>query len=136
VHIVDLIALCAAALVLLVIVSILARQRFMLRAPGAIPVALRLTQRSSRWQYGVARYVAEELRWYRSLGFGTRPTRVVRRGELSVLGRRAPVESERMSLPAHAVIVDCRDPAGELAFAFGEGAYTGFVSWLESAPLS
>ena len=39
-HIVDLIVVCAAVLVLLACALVLARQRFMLRAPGAIPVAL------------------------------------------------------------------------------------------------
>lgn len=134
VHIVDIIAACAAVVVLLGIIAILARQRFMLRAPGTTPVAFR--SRGPRWQYGVARYVGGELRWYRSLGVGTRPSRVVRRGELIVLGRRGLLEAERTSLASRTVIVDCRDSAGDIALAFGEGAYTGFVSWLESAPMN
>jgi hypothetical protein len=134
VHIVEILAACAAALVLLAILGILARQRFMLRAPGTVPVAFRA--RTTRWQYGVARYVAGELRCYRSLGLGTRPTRVMLRGDLAVLGRRGPYPSERGSLPPRAVIVDCRDADGDVALAFGEGAYTGFVSWLESAPMN
>lgn len=133
-HIVEILAGCAAALVLLGILGILARQRFMLRAPGTVPVAFRW--RGPRWQYGVARYVASELRCYRSLGVGTRPSRVVRRAELIVLARRGPIEAERGSLPPHAVIVDCRDSAGDISLAFGQGAYTGFVSWLESAPMN
>ena len=50
-HIVDLIVVCAAAVVLVLFLLILARQRFMLRAPGTTPVAVR--SRTSRWQYGV-----------------------------------------------------------------------------------
>lgn len=133
-HIVEILAAGAAALILVAILAILARQRFMLRAPGTIPVAFRA--RTPRWQYGVARYVAGELRFYRSLGLGTRPSRVMRRGELIVLGRRRPIEAERGSLPPRAIVVDCRDGAGELALAFSEGAYNGFVSWLESAPMN
>lgn len=133
-HILEILAGCAAALVLIAIVAILARQRFMLRAPGTVPVAFR--SRTPRWQYGVARYAAGDLRCYRSLGLGTRPTRVLRRSDLTVLGRRGPLASERGSLPPRAVIVDCRDTHGEVALAFGEGAYTGFVSWLESAPMT
>lgn len=133
-HALEILGGCAAALVLIAILAILARQRFMLQAPGTIPVALRA--RTPRWQYGVARFVAGELRFYRSLGWGTRPSRVMRRGELTVLGRRRPVAAERGSLPPRAVVVDCRDAAGDVALAFSEGAYTGFVSWLESAPLN
>lgn len=133
-HFLEILGGCAAALVLIVILAILARQRFMLRAPGTIPVAFRA--RTPRWQYGVARFVAGELRWYRSLGLGTRPSRIVRRGDLTVLARRSPEPAEAGALPARAVIVECRDGAGDLSFAFSEGAYTGFVSWLESAPTS
>ena len=133
-HILEILGACAAALVLLTILGILARQRFMLRAPGTVPVAFRTG--TTRWQYGVARYDAGELRCYRSLGLGTRPTRVIRRSELTVLARRGPYPSERGSIPPRAVIVDCRDAAGDVVLAFGEGAYTGFVSWLESAPMN
>jgi hypothetical protein len=132
VHIIDITVLCAAVLVLIVCVLVLARQRFMLRAPGTIPVALRPAV-GSRWQYGVARYVSGELRWYRSLGLGTRPNRVLQRRDLSVLSRRSPVPSELTSLPSTAVIVECRDGDVDLVLALGESAYTGFVSWLESS---
>ena len=71
-HILEILAGCAAALVLpRVFAAILARQRFMLRAPGTVPVAFR--SRTPRWQYGVARYAADDLRCYRSLRLGTQP---------------------------------------------------------------
>src|SRR6185436_800054 len=63
VHIVDIVVLCVAAVVLLGCAIILARQRFMLRAPGSLPVAMRPAP-AARWQYGVARYAGGELRWY------------------------------------------------------------------------
>jgi Protein of unknown function (DUF2550) len=136
VHTVDVILVCAAVAVLLVCLLVLARQRFMLRAPGAIPVAL-LPGNTARWQYGVVRFAGEELRWYRSLGLATRPNRVLQRRDVTVVGRRAPLRSEQQSLPATAVVVQCRDGGTELSLALGEGAYTGFVSWLEaSAPMT
>jgi hypothetical protein len=134
-HIVDLIVVCAAAVVLVLFLLILARQRFMLRAPGTTPVAVR--SRTSRWQYGVARYAGNELRWYRSLGVGTRPSRVLRRSQVHVIGRRSPVDSELQALPATAVVVECQDGDTQTVLAFGEGAYNGFVSWLEaSSPMA
>jgi hypothetical protein len=133
VHIVDVVVVCAVVAVLLGIVSVLARQRFMLRAAGTIPLAIR--SRSSRWQYGVGRYSGAELQWYRSLGLATRPSRVLDRSQLTVVSRRSPVDAELHSLPASAVIVQCRLGEGDAVLALGESAYTGFVSWLEaSAP--
>lgn len=135
-HIVDIIVLCAAVLVLLACVLVLARQRFMLRAPGSIPVAL-LPGAATRWQYGVGRYAGNELRWYRSLGVGTRPNRVLQRRDVTVVSRRSPLQSEQQALPPSAVVVQCRDGATDVSLALGESAYTGFVSWLEaSAPMA
>ena len=131
-HIIDVIVVCAAVVVLLLCAAVLARQRFMLRAPGTIPVALRPTS-AVRWQYGVARYAGGELRWYRSLGLATRPSRVLQRRDVQVLSRRAPLQEEASSLPASAVVIECRDGEEELFLALGESAYTGFVSWLESS---
>ena len=34
---------------------------------------------------------------------------------------------------AGAVIVELRDSGGPITLGLGEGAYTGFVSWLESS---
>lgn len=135
-HIVDIVVLCVAAAILLGCAIILARQRFMLRAPGSLPVALRPAP-AARWQYGVARYVGGELRWYRSLGFGTRPSRVLNRRDVRVVGHRSPEPQESGSLPATAIVVDLLDDGTEVALALSDGAYTGFVSWLESsAPMT
>ena len=131
-HTVDIIAACVAVLVVVIFMAILARQRYMLRSTGAMPLAM---QRGTRWLYGVARYQGGELRFYRALGVGTRPTRVLRRGQVEVLGRRAPYESERGSLPQSVVVVECRVEGETVSFALGESAFTGFVSWLESAPI-
>jgi hypothetical protein len=130
VHTFDAIVVCTAVVVLVVFAAILARQRQMLRTAGALPMAL---QRGHRWLYGIGRYQDGELRFYRALGWGTRPTRVLRRGRVEVLGRRSPVEAESGSLPPTSVVVECRADGETLAFAIGESAFTGFVSWLESS---
>lgn len=134
-HTVDVIAVCAAVVVLVICGLILARQRYMLRVSGGIPLAVRAS--GNRWLYGIARYIGGELRWYRSFGLGTRPTRVFRRAELRIVGHRPPVGEETRSLPATAVIVDCRVGSGSVLIALSEGAFTGFISWIESsAPLT
>ena len=131
-HIIDIVVVCLAIAVLLLCALVLARQRFMLRAGGTIPVALRPTP-GSRWQYGVGRYAGGELRWYRSLGVGTRPNRVLQRRSVRVIARQEPGQADLQSLPASAVVVECRDGDTPLFLALGESAYTGFVSWLESS---
>ena len=106
-------------------------------AASRAPQSWLLPGAAVRWQYGVARYSGGELRWYRSLGFGTRPNRVLQRREVTVLGRRSPLPAEKQSLPATAIVVQCRDGEQDLSLALGESAYTGFVSWLEaSAPMA
>jgi hypothetical protein len=130
VHTVDLIVMCTAGVMVVVSAAILARQRHMLRSTGAVPLAM---QRGHRWLYGVGRYNGSELRFYRALGVGTRPSRVLRRGRVEVLGRREPSDSERGSLPSTVVVFECRVEDETVAFAIGESAFTGFVSWLESS---
>jgi len=133
VHVIDLVVVCTAVVLLGACAAVLARQRYMLRAAGAIPVALR--GHGSGWQYGIGRYSGSELRWYRSLGLGTRPSRVFRRGQLAVLSSRQPDGAELSALPASAIVVTCRVGPEETVLALGNSAYTGFVSWLEaSAP--
>ena len=130
----DLTIAIVLLLAVIVLACIVARQRQMLRTAGAIPLA---TRRGNRWLYGVGRYAGNELRWYRAIGIGTRPSRVLRRNDLRVVGQRPPTQSERTQLPESAVVVECRDSAGEVTIALADGAYTGFVSWLEaSAPRS
>lgn len=134
-HVADVVAVCAVGVVFVLMCAVLARQRFMLRAPGALPVAVR--RGSHRWTYGIARFAGNELRWYRALGMGTKPTFSLRRPDLRILHHRAPRNAELSSLPATVRVVECRDDAGDtLVLAFSESAFTGFVSWLEAAPRS
>jgi hypothetical protein len=134
-HTVDVALVCVAALVVVSLVMIVSRQRYLLRSAGAFPLAVR--GRGQRWMYGIARYVGGELRWYRSLGFATRPSRVLRRSELAMVSRRAPTDSELQAMPSTAVIVECRDGPTAVVLALGGSAFTGFVSWLESsAPMT
>ena len=56
--VVDLIFAIALILVVIVLASIVARQRQMLRSAGAIPLA---TRRGSRWLYGVGRYCGQRI---------------------------------------------------------------------------
>ena len=129
-HTFDLIVVCTAVVFVVVFAVILARQRYMLNSTGALPMAV---HRGNRWLYGIGRYQQGELRFYRAMGWGTRPTRVLRRGRVEVLTRRAPLPGESGVLPPTSVVVECRADGEPLEFAIGESAFTGFVSWLESS---
>jgi hypothetical protein len=129
----DTIGVVLVLLVVLWLALIIARQRYMVRSPGGIPLAVR--GRGTRWRYGIGRYAGEELQWFGVLGLGTRPSRSLQRNELEVIGRHQVSADDRAALPAGAVIVELRDSLGSITLGLGEGAYTGFVSWLEaSAP--
>lgn len=130
-HIVDVVAVCVTVIAVIACAVVLARQRYMVRAVGAIPMAV--LSANGRWLYGIGRYAGAQLRWYRSLGLGTRPSRVLWRAQLQVVGHRAPGPDESRALPAGAVIVDCRVGAEELVLALGQGAFTGFISWIEAS---
>jgi hypothetical protein len=135
VHTLDVVLACAVVVTIALLTAVLARQRYMLRVGGGQPVAVQV--RGNRWIYGIGRYAGSELRWYRAIGFGTRPTRSLDRGELTLLRRRAPTAAELNALPATAVIVECRYGDGGATLAFGESGFTGFISWLEaSSPTS
>lgn len=135
-HVVDVVAVAVVAVVVVLFAAVLARQRYVLRGVGGIPLALKAVRPTpKRWLYGVAQYHGDELRWYRALGVGTRPTRTLRRGALEVVGQRPPAPDEVSALPASATVVEVRDRAGTVLLGFGDGAVTGFLSWLEaSAP--
>jgi len=132
-HLVDIVAVCVIAVLAFVLIATIARQRWMLHAGGAIPLAVRRSE--SRWVYGVARYAGGQLRWYRALGIGTRPSRVFERSQVVVVSHRKPTAAEQSVLAPTAVVVDCLDGSSRVVLALGESAFTGFVSWLEaSAP--
>lgn len=134
-HAVDIVAACTAVLLVIMFSLVLARQRYMLRVAGGQPVAVMV--RNERWVYGIGRYSGGEFRWYRALGLGTRPTKVLDRDRLSIMSHRPPRPSEQNALPSSAVVVECRYGEGFAVLAFGEDGFTGFVSWLEaSAPRS
>jgi hypothetical protein len=136
VHTLDVILVWLVALIAIAFVAVVVRQRYMLRAGGAIPLAIR--RHDARWSYGVARYYGGELRWFRAFGIGRRPKRVFVRSTMIMRSHRAPTTEELKSLPANAVVVECLVGTSSWTFAFGESAFTGFVSWLEAAsgPLS
>ena len=127
-----------ALLVLVVgaVVGVVVRRRWLSRAFGTFDCSLRtrLGPHGKGWRLGVARYEADRIEWFRVFSPSVRPRQVLRRSELDVQERRKPSGAEAFSVMSGFVIVRCRRGAGVVELAMSEQSYTGFASWLESAP--
>jgi hypothetical protein len=128
-----------AALVLLVLLGLIClalRRRFLTRRGGTFDLSLRLrpTTHGKGWSLGIGRYDGDRVEWYRVFSYAARPRRVFDRLNLEILDRRPPSGAEVFSLLSGAVIVRCRHDGEDVEFALSPDALTGFLSWVESAP--
>ena len=123
-------------LVLLGLVALALRRRFLTRSGGTFDCSLRLRPGGygKGWALGIGRYAGDSLEWYRVFSYAARPREVLARRDLEILERRPPVGPEVFSLLAGAVVVKCRHDASFVEFAMSPEALTGFLAWLESAP--
>lgn len=122
-------------LALLLLLALFARREVIGRR-GTIELSLRLNTfvRGRGWSPGIARFVGNELRWYRVFSFAPRPKRVLRRDSLVISARREPDGTEQMSLPSGWTVLALADGRGPVEIAMAPSTFTGFLSWLESAP--
>jgi hypothetical protein len=126
----------AILILLLLLGALFLRRGFIVRRGGTIPLSIRLTTLipGRGWAVGLARFVDDELRWYRMFSLSWRPRRVLRRGALAVEQRRLPNGPEQLVLPADWIIIRCLSKQTPVEIAMAEGTLTGFLSWMESAP--
>ncbi|MDG4823326.1 DUF2550 domain-containing protein [Asanoa sp. WMMD1127] len=124
------------ALLLALIVLLFARRAYYARAGGTIRCDLRLsTMLDGRgWSPGFARFVDDEMRWYRLFSFAIRPKRVLSRRGLTVAGRRLPEGQERLTMPGDWVILRCVGHQAPVEIAMALSTVTGFSSWIEAGP--
>ncbi len=128
-----------AGLVVLVLVGLVAlalRRRFLTRSGGTFDCSLRLRPGGygKGWALGIGRYAGDSLEWYRVFSYSARPRQVLSRRDLEIVDRRPPVGPEVFSLLAGAVVVKCHHDDSFVEFAMSPEALTGFLAWLESAP--
>jgi Protein of unknown function (DUF2550) len=112
------------------------RREIIARGRGTIEMSIRLsTLMAGRgWSPGVARFVGDQMRWYRVFSLAVRPRRILSRRALAVEERRAPTAAERVVLPANWVVLRCTSARVSVELAMAETTLTGFLSWLEAAP--
>lgn len=86
------------------------------------------------WAYGVARYNADRIEWFRVFSYAPRPRRVLERDRIEVLERRHPRGEEELALLSDAFVLTCSVRGTRVDLAMSEDALTGFLAWLEAAP--
>lgn len=101
-----------------------------------------------RWALGVARVTHDAVEWWRVLSLSPRPRSTWRRGALQVTASRDADPGGVPGLLAGSLVVRCAQRGGSargfqgtdgtdgavFELAMTRDAYTGFASWLESAP--
>jgi hypothetical protein len=85
-----------------------------------------------RWQPGVAQYTRDRLLWWRSLSLSPRPAHVWERSDLALVERTPLGQEDEEGRPLY--LVHCRHGEDLFQVMVSGPAYTGLVSWLESAP--
>ncbi|MFJ6198558.1 DUF2550 domain-containing protein [Micromonospora sp. NPDC092111] len=124
------------AVILAALLILFLRRALVTLSGGIIRLSVRVTTvlDGRGWSPGFARFVGDELRWYRMFSFALRPKRVLSRKELVVERRRLAEGQERLSMPADWVIIRCTSQHAPVEIAMARSTVTGFLSWLEAAP--
>jgi hypothetical protein len=120
----------------LVIGGFVARRRLLGRNAATFDCSLRkdLPRKPGGWMLGVARYEEDRLEWFRIVTVDPRPGRVLQRGRLELLEGRQPTLDEVDSILPGSVVARCSYDEEILELAMTRSDYTGFTTWLESAP--
>jgi hypothetical protein len=133
------IALAIVLLVVLPLVALALRRRWLARQGGTFECSLRLRTSSpgTGWALGVARYNDEHLEWFRFFSYSLAPKKTFLRTEVNVLDSREPDSVEAVSLYAgqRIVRIETKNPPVETwDLAMSGESLTGLLSWLEAAP--
>lgn len=105
---------------------------------GSFPCAVRT---ETGWTSGIACYGVRELQWYRVISLRALPRHTWPRAGIEVLSPARPLAASSGPVSAPPAVrrgglveVTCLIVDREWVLAMPVGAYTGFASWLESAP--
>lgn len=131
----EVVGVCLLAAVLL-ITAFAFRRRWLSRDGGTFDCSLQLAEKDHGrgWALGLARYVGDELQWFRVFSLVWWPKLVVNRRLLQRVSTRRPIGNEPLVTYAGHVIVDAELADRTVHFAMTEEALTGVLAWMESAP--
>lgn len=131
------VALSLVVLLLVPVVFLGLRRRWLSRQGGLFDCSLRLSTSTpgTGWALGVARYSGDNLEWFRAFSISVRPRLIFPRSQSHAGGQREPDPIESVVLYDDQRILRMELADGrswELAMAVA--SLTGLLSWLESAP--
>ena len=133
----EVIAIVALVAVVLPVIWLVARRRWLARRGGLFDCSIRLntTTPGTGWVLGVARYREDRLEWFRSFSLSLRPRLVFPRAQTRAGGQRTPDQIESVLLldDQRVLQLDLADGRGWEA-SMSNDALTGLLSWLEAAP--
>jgi hypothetical protein len=119
-------------LAVLVVAAFAVRRRSLTRVRGAFDCSVRVAGGS--WTQGVAHFGSSRVEWWKVFSLSPRPGCTWGREDLTVVERHLVTGADAGGVLPEAVLVRCDHGGTELDLAMGREAYTGFASWLESAP--
>lgn len=121
-------------LLLLPLVGLYVRRRWLSRGTGMFDCALRCPAGKNVWMYGVGRYRGGAFEWFKVFSFSWRPRRTFSQGEWLAVGARAAESADGVVLFANQQIVALRSRSGEVVeLGLDPGSATGLSAWLEAA---
>jgi len=131
----DVVGVCLLAAVLLII-AFACRRGCLAGAGGTFDASLQLAEKEHGrgWALGLARYVGDDLQWFRVFSLAWWPKLTVNRRQLQGVTTRRPMGNEPLVTYAGHVIVDAELRDRTVHFAMTEEALTGVLAWMESAP--
>jgi len=126
---------CALVVVLVPVIWLVARRRWLARSGWVFDCSLRILGGStgSAWMLGVARFNGDLIEWYRVYSWSLRPKVSLHRGQTRVASTRAARAEERALLYDQDRVAELRSDSKAVEVAMVPGRMTAFLSWLESA---
>ncbi len=131
------VALAVIILLLVPVLFLATRRRWLSRQGGVFDCSLRLsaTTPGTGWVLGVARYSGDNLEWFRVFSPSLRPRLIFPRSisHAGVQRDPDPIEAVGLSYEQRIVAIELDDGTSwELAMSLA--SLTGLLSWLESSP--
>ena len=128
--------LAGITVALLLGLVLLALRRRVIQRGGSFDCSMRLKHKrfGQGWALGVARYTGNQIEWFRVFSVSLRPSRVLPRDRLMIIGRRQPEYPETLAIMTGHVILECTEDGSEVSLAMSPEATTGFAAWLEAGP--
>lgn len=133
----ELVALVLAVVLLVPLLWLGARRRWLARQGGLFECSLRLSTKTpgTGWVLGVARYAGDNLEWFRAFSLSLRPRLIFPRSQTRAGLQREPDPIESVLLYDDQRIVRMElDDGRSWELAMAVASLTGLLSWLESAP--